>query len=135
MEVISFAALAAGLIMSRRDLIRDFENRYGVTRPDGALDAELFAIIVVEFVQAFHDEVVHREPDWPAPIRVATEVRNRRFGGLIVDCQWLISHVKHERIVFVGLRQRANAEVRQELVRVEQSAQKFFHPVPAQQRQ
>src|SRR5258708_20117110 len=34
----------------------------------GALDFEVFAVIVVKLLQRFHEQIVHGKPDGPAPV-------------------------------------------------------------------
>src|SRR5258708_20708282 len=36
----------------------------------GALHLKIFAVVVVKFLEGFDEEIIHREPDWTAPIQL-----------------------------------------------------------------
>src|ERR1035438_6270103 len=48
----------------------------------GAFHFEIFAEIMVEFLQRFDQQIVPRKPDRSAPIRIAAEQAGGRFRGL-----------------------------------------------------
>ena len=49
----------------------------------GAFDLEIVAVVVMELLQRLDDQVVDREPDRPAPVRVAAEHARIRFARLV----------------------------------------------------
>ena len=61
-----------------RQLSRDLPEIEHVAGASGAL-------IAVQDGKVANDEDIHREPDWPAPVRVATEEATRRFRRLVSD--------------------------------------------------
>src|SRR5690349_17469579 len=56
-----------------RELVRNVFDGHESARTSGAFDLEVVAVIMVEFLQRFDDEKVHRHPDRPAPVGVAAE--------------------------------------------------------------
>src|SRR5689334_5014575 len=51
-----------------RELSRDIPQREVLSRCGRILNFEIVAEVVMELLQRFDDEVVHREPDRPAPV-------------------------------------------------------------------
>src|SRR5437867_4804776 len=51
----------------------------------GALHFEIFAVVVVKFLQRFHEQIVHRKPDGPAPVRIPAKEACRGFGWFVVN--------------------------------------------------
>src|ERR1700756_5302495 len=56
-----------------RQLTRHDPQRLHVSRSSRELDFEIVTQIVVEFLQRFDQEKIHREPDRAAPVRIASE--------------------------------------------------------------
>src|SRR5918999_2034810 len=68
-----------------RDLLRHLPQRHHLTGTRRALDAEALSEVVMELLERLDDEEVDREPDRPAPVRVAAEQAAVRLGRLVVD--------------------------------------------------
>src|SRR5215475_7910462 len=60
-----------------RELDRDVPEIHASARSRRALDRQPLAQEPVELLERLDEEVVHREPDRPAPVRVAAEERDR----------------------------------------------------------
>src|SRR5260370_39898561 len=73
----------------------------------GALHFEIFAVVVVEFLERFHEQIVDRKPDGPAPVRIAAEQARRGFGGLVVHAIRISVYVNLLRMVLVESRKGA----------------------------
>ena len=39
----------------------------------------------MKLLKRLDDQIVHRKPDGPSPVRVAAEQARTRFGGFVVD--------------------------------------------------
>ena len=61
------------------------DKRHHLTGTRRALDAEVLAEVVMELLQRLDDEEVDREPDRPAPVRVAAEQAAGRLAWLVGD--------------------------------------------------
>ena len=57
--------------------------------------------VVMELLQRFDQQVVHREPDRPAPVRVAAEQAGARFGRLVVHAILRAVHRQHVGVILV----------------------------------
>jgi hypothetical protein len=90
---------------------------------------------VVESLERLDDQEVDREPDRPAPVRIAAEQPRRGFGRIVVHAEFLPVHVQDVRPVPMNARDRAQAERGQELVLVEQVAQDPNEPLTRRKRQ
>src|SRR5712691_8029138 len=88
----------------------------------GALYFEIFAVIVVIFLEGFHQEIVDRKPDRPAPVRIAAEQARRGFGGLVVHAIRISVYVNFVRMVLVEARKGAHAVRRKEFRLVQHAA-------------
>ena len=74
------------MLASRRDSsIGDLVQRQILARAGRALDREVVAVVVVELLERLDDQVVDREPDRAAPVRVAAEQAAVRLGRLVLD--------------------------------------------------
>src|ERR1700730_1155718 len=62
----------------------------------GAFDLEVIAVVVMEFLQRFDEEEVHRKPDGAAPIRVAAEYPAVRLGGNVANRE--IGHLDSQKL-------------------------------------
>src|SRR5262249_52900063 len=60
-----------------RELHRGLPQREALPRAVGKLPLALAAVEVIEALERLDDEEVHREPDRPAPVRVAAEQSRR----------------------------------------------------------
>ena len=83
---------AAGPCSSRRkirvsrrgQLVGDLLDRDEAARAGRALDLEVVAVVVMELLQRLDDQEVDREPDRPAPVRVAAEQPDVGLARLVV---------------------------------------------------
>ena len=71
----------------RREVVRHLTERRHLARPGRKLDGEVVAEVAMEAAEGLDHQVVHREPDGPAPVGVAAEERRRRLAGLVVDAE------------------------------------------------
>src|SRR5271156_6435758 len=90
-----------------------------VARASRQLDGEIVAQPAMESSQRLDRQEVEWEPDWTAPVRIAAELRRRRFRRFIVETHLCAVQIKHERMILVEARERAQPERRQELLLVE----------------
>src|SRR5258708_37660089 len=67
----------------------------------GALYFEIFAVVVVKFLQGFHEQIVHGKPDGPAPIEIYAKEAGRGLGRLVVDAVGVSVYVNLVRMVRV----------------------------------
>src|SRR5438874_646056 len=77
--------LQEGSHQSMADLVRDLVDGQKPAGTSWALDLEVVTVIVMELLQRFHEQEIDREPDRPAPVRVAAEQTRVRFGGLVLN--------------------------------------------------
>ena len=102
-----------------------------VHQPAGArraLDLQLITVVVMITFQRLDEQIVRREPNRPAPVRVAAEEECVRLARHIIDTMHFAVRAEFVRMFRVKLRQRPDAEGRQEFVFVEQITQ---HPLQA----
>src|SRR5262249_56913929 len=67
------------------ELLRDLPEVHRASRASGALDAQAVAVEVMVALERLDEQVVHREPDRAAPVRVAAEERRVGLGGGVVE--------------------------------------------------
>mmetsp|Transcript_39497 Transcript_39497/g.113609 ORF Transcript_39497/g.113609 Transcript_39497/m.113609 type:complete len:249 (-) Transcript_39497:1890-2636(-) len=89
----------------------------------------------MELLQRLDDEVVHGEPNGATPVGVAAHDTHGGLGRLITDLVTLPFAIEDEGMREVVPRKRPNAEVGQELLRVQHPLQQAFHAESAKQRQ
>ena len=77
----------------------------------------------MELLQRFDQQVVHREPDRTAPVRVAAEQTAGRLGRLVVHAVLGLAEREHVWMLGVVARDRADAVGREELVLVQHEPQ------------
>src|ERR1700675_3373770 len=88
-----------------RQFTRHFPQRLHVSRSGRELDFEIVTEIVVELLQRFDQEKIHREPDRAAPVRIASEYSGRRFAWLIVHSVFGSVDVEYVRVFAMKPRQ------------------------------
>jgi hypothetical protein len=66
-----------------------------------ALDLVVFTEIVMELLDSFDDQKVHRKPDRSAPVRIAPEQRSRGFPGFILEAMFGSLKVQNIRMITV----------------------------------
>ena len=86
-------------IVSRRKILISRREISAATCPDPfvprarrALHLEIFAKIMVKLLQRFDQQIVHRKPDRPPPVRISAEQTGRRFGRLVVHAACCAVH-------------------------------------------
>src|SRR5690606_7429299 len=97
-----------------------------------------FDLVSVEFTVSFYtpdDEVIHRNPNRPAPVGVATEKVAGGITGIIADGIVHSIDVNRIRIFLMVLRQGTDTRRRKELFFVEQPFQQTYQPFLWNQRQ
>jgi hypothetical protein len=97
----------------------DFPQVHHLPRARRAFHFEVVAEIEVKLLEGFDQQVVRREPHRAAPVRVAAEQPVGRFPGLVVDEVVLAVELKHEGMILVRARERADTVRREELTLVE----------------
>src|SRR5579884_4344690 len=117
------------------ELVGHLGERQPSARAGRALDEEGVAEIAVVDAQRLEQEVVDREPDGPAPIRVSAEEAGGRLGRLVAERRRDTVHRDLQRMVGVIARERADPVRRQELALVEQHGQEPPQPVDVDDRE
>src|SRR5262249_55926966 len=79
--------------------------------------------IVMKLLKRFDDQIVDREPDRSAPVRVPAKQTGARFSRLVGDAMLAAIHLENVRLVFVSARKSPNAVRRQKLLFVEHHRQ------------
>ncbi len=113
------------------DLVGDARDGHVVSRSGRAFDLEVVAVIAVKAVERGDDEVVERQPDRTAPVRVAAELARRRLRGAVGDDAAMAVQREFVRLGCVPLGEGADAVGRKELGFVEQAAQQELHAMAA----
>src|SRR5439155_2810752 len=67
------------------ELAGDLVDRVIPTGTRRTLHFEIVAVVVVELLERFDEQVIDRHPDRSAPIRVSAKESRRGFAGLILD--------------------------------------------------
>src|SRR5882724_1924736 len=73
-----------------------------------ALYLEVLAVVMVKLLQRFDEQIVYREPDGPAPIRIAAKEARGGFRRLVTDAIHISVHVHFVRMILVVARKRAD---------------------------
>src|ERR1700691_5842351 len=92
LELLQFAEdRATALFVTQKDvchparqLPRYVPQRPHVSRSSRKLNSKIVTEIVVELLQGFDQEEIHRKPDGATPVRIASEQSGQRFARLIV---------------------------------------------------
>src|SRR4029077_7762915 len=92
-------------------------------RPGGALYLEILAQVVMELLQRFDQQVVHRKPDRTAPVRVAAEQPGGGLSRFVVRAVFHAVYAKPVRVVAMELREATNAVRREKLAFVQHELQ------------
>src|ERR1700694_880538 len=88
-----------------------------------AVHFEIFAVVVVIFLQRFDEEIVHRKPDGPAPVRIPSKEARRGFRRLVGDAIRISVHVNLVGMVVVKARKGAHAVRREEFRFIEHATE------------
>src|SRR5579871_235740 len=118
-----------------REVIGNRIQRQILPRAGGAFDQKIITIVVVELLQGLNQQIVDREPDRTAPVRVTAKQAAARFGRLIAHRVGLPIDGQLEGVGLVIFAQRAHAIRAEKLVRVEHAPEQTFHAMAAHQRQ
>src|SRR6266446_5202561 len=89
----------------------------------------------MEFLKGLDEQVIHRHPDWPAPVGVAAEQAGHGFRRPITDFHRVAVGVETIRLALVNFRQRTHTIVAEEFRLVEHPAEEAFHAMTAQKRE
>src|SRR5581483_2727575 len=116
-------------------LARDLGERHGHARSGRTLDAEIRAVEVVVALERLDQQVVDREPDGSAPIRVPAEEKRVGFRGRVVDPVLVVADADDVRSIAVHARQRTDAVRRQEFALVEHVPERPLEPLARRQRE
>src|SRR6516165_148965 len=122
-------------VQAGSELVGDLVDRVMPTRTRWTLHFEIVAVVVVELLERFNDQVIHRHPDRSAPIRVSAKESRRGLAGLILDREALPIPLERIWTIAVVPREGAHAIVRQEFRFVEHAAKQLFHAAAPEQRQ
>src|SRR5579884_360140 len=101
------------------ELVGDRGQRHRAAGARRALDAPRVAEVAVVGAERAGKQVVDREPDGAAPVRVAAEERRGRLRRLVVERRVVAVELEPQRVREVALRERAQAVVGEELVLVQ----------------
>src|SRR2546423_5823901 len=68
-----------------RYFVRDFVQLQVAPGTSRAFDFEIVAVVVMKFLKRLDEQIIDRQPDRAAPIRVAAENICLRFGRIVAD--------------------------------------------------
>lgn len=102
---------------------RNFPKGHPAARAGGIFDFEVVAVIVMEFLKRFDDQVVDRKPDWAAPVGIAAKQAALGFGGRVNNGMRLAPRKKRIGLLFVVLGKRSNPIRGKEFGLVQQTAE------------
>src|ERR1700733_9004208 len=111
-----------------RKTVGRFIERNALARTGRKLDLERIAIVVVEALQSFYQQEIHREPNWPSPIRVSPKSAALRFGRFVVNLKRRAFQRQHVRVALMVLRKRSETVRRQEFTLIEHALQDALEP-------
>src|SRR6516165_5839496 len=94
---------------STRQLLRHLFNGDEVAGTAWAFDLEVVAVVVMELLQRFDQEIIDREPDRTAPVGVAAEQATIGLGWLITHGELVAIAREAVRVILVTLGERPNA--------------------------
>src|SRR6266446_7522671 len=89
----------------------------------GALHFEIFAVVVMIFLQGFDQQIINRKPDRPAPVRIPSKEARRGFRRLVGDAVRISVHVNFVGMVLVKARKGAHAVRREEFRFIQHAAE------------
>ena len=114
MRIVAIAAIAAvhrapAFLVLEEDA-RQPSRQLGGHIPEGQIiprarrvfHFEVVAEVMMKFLQRFDDQVIQREPDGTAPVRIAAEKAGAGFSRLIVHAILGAAHGQHVRVVLVS---------------------------------
>src|SRR5438105_4075547 len=82
------------------------------TRTGRAFDFEIVAVVVVEFLERLDEEIIDRQPDRPAPIRIAAEDVRLRFARIVSHLALrAVLGTENVRMLRVRFAERAHAVI------------------------
>src|SRR6267154_2534786 len=89
----------------------------------GALDFKIFTVVVVEFLQGFHEQIVHGKPDGPAPVGISAKEACRGFSGFVVNAVGVSVHLNLVRMVLMEARESTHSVGRKKFRFVQHAAE------------
>src|SRR5438105_6787079 len=105
------------------------------SRTGRAFDFEIVAVVVVEFLERLNEKIIDRQPDRPAPIRIAAENIRLRFAGVVThDTLRAVLLVENIGISRVEFADRAYSMIAQEFSGIQHPTQEAFHAMSARER-
>src|SRR5579883_953511 len=107
------------IVQAAREFGGDLPQTHPLAGAGGEFYLEAVSQIVMEFLQGFDQQEVHREPDRAAPVGIASEQPGRRFAGFVVDAVVHAVDREHVGMLAVIAGEGADAVGREELVLVE----------------
>ena len=106
-----------------RDICGCFLEIRKMPRPIRALGFEIISKEVVKLLERFNQQIIEREPNGAAPIRVSSEESAVRLRRLIIDPIFVPIDMEHIRMDPVELRKCADAVGSKEFPVVEKKSQ------------
>src|SRR6266404_2885152 len=106
-------------------LRRNFPQILFLSGTGGKLHLKFVAKEVVELLQRLDQEIVHRKPDRPAPVRVSTKNSGGRLSRLVVNLTSRSIDLEHERVFAMKLRKGADPIFGEKLRFVEHVAKNY----------
>src|SRR5437762_904430 len=88
-----------------------------------AFDLEVFAVVVVKFLQGFDEQIVHWKPNRATPIGIAAEQASGGLRGLVGDAADMVIDLDFIGMIEMKPGQSANTVRREEFVFVEHTGQ------------
>src|SRR5262245_46575655 len=90
---------------------------------------------MMEFLQRFDDQEIHREPHRAAPVRIPAEQSRIGFAGSVSDFKRAPVNMKDIWIVQMESRKSANPKGREKFGLVEHPPKEAFHTMSTQERE
>src|SRR5687768_12068871 len=92
-------------------------------------DLEVVSVIMMEALQRFNDEVIHRKPDRAPPVGVPPEQGSFRFTRCILHRKVDTVCMERKWILFINPGHCPHSIVGEEFIRVEHALEKGLHSV------
>src|SRR6267378_2965833 len=89
----------------------------------GTFNFEVLAVVMVIFLERFHQQIVNRKPDGPAPVRIPAKKARGGFGRLVLDAADISVHLNFVRMILVVARKGAHTIRRKKFRFVQHAAE------------
>src|SRR3954471_23580107 len=83
--VLSISITHPELYQTIRQVVGNFVQRQIFARARRALHFEIVTVIMMKLLKRFDQQIVDRQPDRPAPVRIAAEYPSLRLARLITN--------------------------------------------------